>query len=76
MIGEGWLSSIRHVLAAGFQGVGVVTQDKTTQLVDEDPVTNLLKRLGRGTATFSFDSARKVPTGPDPLHHNNFPLRP
>ncbi|MED6168810.1 hypothetical protein PIB30_015191 [Stylosanthes scabra] len=22
------------------------------------------------------DSARKVPTGPDPLHHNNSPLRP
>ncbi|KAL1323992.1 hypothetical protein HN51_034193 [Arachis hypogaea] len=22
------------------------------------------------------DSTRKVPTGPDPLHHNNNPLRP
>ncbi|KAF1885141.1 hypothetical protein Lal_00029030 [Lupinus albus] len=39
-----------------------------------------VSRLGNeaawvGTVTVE-DSARLVPTGPDPLHHNNNPIRP
>ncbi|CAK8575889.1 unnamed protein product [Lathyrus sativus] len=33
------------------------------------------KKEGVSVGTFE-DSARKVPTGPDPLHHNNHPLQP
>ncbi|KAL5055827.1 hypothetical protein RYX36_036509 [Vicia faba] len=33
------------------------------------------KKVGVSVGTVE-DSARKVPTGPDPLHHNNNPLEP
>lgn len=39
--------------------------------------SHVVKSLGKGASTIvAENSAREVPTGPDPLHHNNNPTRP
>ncbi|EEF48853.1 conserved hypothetical protein [Ricinus communis] len=53
-----------------------VAEDHTAN-VTQDLDSHLVKSLGKGaSAIYVEDSAREVPTGPDPLHHNRNPTRP
>ncbi|KAF2317718.1 hypothetical protein GH714_039654 [Hevea brasiliensis] len=62
------------VLIESFQG-GVA--DDYTATAAQDLESHLVKSLGKRASTIvAEDSAREVPTGPNPLHHNNNPARP
>nr|POE62678.1 hypothetical protein CFP56_23211 [Quercus suber]POE62679.1 hypothetical protein CFP56_23212 [Quercus suber] len=55
----------------GFQG-GTTMPENTVKLMAQAEI------FGNGGASVLNieDSAREVPTGPDPLHHNNNPIEP
>ncbi|KAJ9139713.1 hypothetical protein P3X46_030422 [Hevea brasiliensis] len=72
--------SFVHSSRTRLQG-GVAEHDTVTvtatATATQDIESHLVKSLGKGASTIvAKDSAREVPTGPDPLHHNDNPIRP
>ncbi|KAJ9164404.1 hypothetical protein P3X46_023982 [Hevea brasiliensis] len=66
-------TSFVHSSRTRFQG-GVA--DDYTATAAQDLESHLVKSLGKRASTIvAEDSAREVPTGPNPLHHNNNPAR-
>ncbi|OAY48580.1 hypothetical protein MANES_06G168700v8 [Manihot esculenta] len=56
---------------------GGVAEDAATSTATQGLESHVVKSLGKGVSTIvAENSAREVPTGPDPLHHNNNPTRP
>ncbi|OAY30220.1 hypothetical protein MANES_14G014000v8 [Manihot esculenta] len=66
--------SVVHSSRTRLQG-GVPADDKA--IPTQDLESHLVKSLVKGASSVvAEDSAREVPTGPDPLHHNNHPTKP
>ncbi|EXB48397.1 hypothetical protein L484_007977 [Morus notabilis] len=57
-----------------FQAETTMAENKATL----QGLTNRVDIFGNGDSVIGVDeeSERQVPTGPDPLHHNNHPTRP
>ncbi|KAJ4724179.1 CLAVATA3/ESR (CLE)-related 40-like protein [Melia azedarach] len=64
-----------HSSRPRFQG-GTTMAEENTTLVSQDFESNLLKSSANFSTHIVEESARAVPTGPDPLHHNENPAGP
>nr|DAD29931.1 TPA_asm: hypothetical protein HUJ06_031399 [Nelumbo nucifera] len=69
------LSPLIQASRSSFNGERIWAGKRTT-LVSKVPNAHLFTGYQRRDSGIILDSERQVPTGPDPLHHNQHPLGP